>query len=70
MNPFVSARVGSAVRWLITVAAAQGVALSDAQATQIVSGLVALGMLLWAWKQKKGSDVAVKTAAATGNDPR
>lgn len=70
MNPFISALIGSVVRWLITVAAAQGVALSDDQATQIVSGLVALGMLLWSWKQKKGSDVAVKTAAATGNDPR
>ena len=70
MNPIVSALVGSAVRWLVTMAAAHGVALADDQATQIVSGLVALGMLGWSAYQKKNSDKAVKTAAATGTDPR
>lgn len=54
MNPFVSALAGSAVRWLVTFTAAHGVALADDQATQIVSGLVALGMLGWsAWQKRK-----------------
>ena len=69
MNPFISALIGSVVRWLITVAAAQGVALSDDQATQIVSGLIALGMLGWSWKQKQGQAKAVEKAADTGVVP-
>lgn len=57
MNPFVSALIGSGVRWLITVAAAQGVAVSDDQATQVMSGLVAVAMLLWSWYQKHRADM-------------
>lgn len=53
MNPLVSAFAGSAVRFLITVAASHGVALSDDNATQIVSGLVAAGMFGWSIWQKK-----------------
>ena len=69
MNPFISALAGAAVRWLITVAAAQGVVLSDDTATQIVSGVIALGMLAWSWKQKRGQSKAVEKAADTGVVP-
>lgn len=69
MNPFISALAGAAVRWLITVAAAQGVVLSDDTATQIVSGGVALGMLGWSWWQKRGQARAVTKAADTGIVP-
>jgi len=69
MNPFASALVGAVVRWLLTIAAAQGVALSDDQATQIVSGLVALAMLGWSWWQKQNQAKAVVKAADTGVVP-
>ena len=69
MNPFASALVGAVVRWLLTIAAAQGVALSDDQATQIVSGLVALAMLGWSWLQKRNQAKAVVKAADTGVVP-
>jgi len=69
MNPLVSALVGAAVRWLITVAAAQGVVLSDDLATQIVLGVVALGTLGWSWWQKRGQSQAVVKAADTGLVP-
>lgn len=69
MNPFISALAGAVVRWLITIAAAQGVALSDDQATQIVSGVIALGMLAWSAYQKRGQSKAVTEAAKTGIVP-
>jgi len=53
MSPLMSALVGSSVRFLITVAASHGVALSDDTATQIVSGAVAAGMLAWSVWQKR-----------------
>ena len=53
MSPLVSALAGSAVRFLVTVAASHGIALSDDSATQIVSGLVAAAMLGWSVWQKK-----------------
>ena len=66
MNPLVSALIGSAVRWLITVAAAQGVIVSDDQATKIISGLFALGMLGWSWYQKHRTDARIELARKTG----
>lgn len=64
MSPLVTAAVGAVARWLITIAAAQGVALSNDQSTQIVSGLAAGGMLVWSLIHKKKTDTAIKEAKA------
>lgn len=62
MNPLVQALVGAAVRWLVTFAAAHEVTVSDDTATQVVSGAVALGMLLWSFVHKKKVDTRIKEA--------
>lgn len=66
MNPLVSAFAGAAVRWIITAAAAQGVVVSDNQATQVISGLVALGTLAWSFYQKHRTSQRIETARQTG----
>lgn len=62
MNPLVQALVGAAVRWVITAAAAHEITVSQDTATQIVSGLVALGMLGWSLVHKKKVDTKIKDA--------
>ena len=64
MNPLVTSLVGSGVRWLVTVAAARGVAVSDDQATQVVMGLVTLLPLLWSGVQKYRADQKLEQAKA------
>lgn len=64
MNPLLTAVIGAIARWLITIAAAQGVILSDDQSLQIVSGVVAASMLLWSLVNKKKTDTAIKDAKA------
>lgn len=64
MNPFLTSLVGAGVRWLVTVAAAQGVAVSDDQATQIVMGAVTLVPLVWSGWQKYRADKKLADAKA------
>jgi hypothetical protein len=64
MSPFLSSLIGAGVRWLITVAAARGVAVSDDQATQIALGVVTLVPLLWSWWQKAQADRKLASAKA------
>ena len=64
MNPFIGSLIGAGVRWLITLAAARGVTVSDDQTTQIISGVAAVGMLLWSWYQKQHQ--AAKLTEAKG----
>lgn len=70
MNPLVSALVGAGVRWMITAAATYGVTVSNDTATQVVSGLAALGSLAYSFWQKHHQDKEVKKAAATGVAPK
>lgn len=63
-NALLTAAAGALARWLITIAAAQGVALSDDQSTQIVSGVIAGAMLAWSLLHKKKVDTAIKDAQA------
>jgi hypothetical protein len=69
MNPLYVAFAASAARWVVTIAASQGVALADDQATQIVSGVIAVAMLAWSWLKAKKQDRDVKLAAKTGVVP-
>jgi len=62
MNPLVTAFIGAGVRWLITAAAAREIALSEDEATRILSGAVAVGMLLWSWYQKRRTDIQFEDA--------
>lgn len=66
MNPLVSAVIGSMVRWIVTIAAAQGVMVTEDTATQIVSGVVAFAMLVWSFYQKHQTDKRIARAKATG----
>lgn len=66
MNPLMTAVLGSMVRWIVTVAAAQGVMVTDDAATQIVSGAVALVMLGWSCYQKHRADRRIEHARQTG----
>jgi len=60
MNPLVSALLGSAVRWVVTFAAAHEITVSNDAATQIVSGAFAAAMLAWSFVQKKNTDDRIK----------
>ena len=62
MNPLVSSLIGAGVRWLVTVAAARGIAVSDSDAAQITLGVVTTLPLLWSWWQKHQADQKLKTA--------
>lgn len=60
MNPaLVQALAAAAVRWLVTFAAAHQVTVAQDQASQIVYGLVAVGMLAWSFVHKKKVDTAI-----------
>lgn len=63
-NPLIVALAGAGVRWVITFAAARGVAISDDAATQGVYGAIALGTLIWSFAHKKKVDTDVKNAKA------
>ena len=64
MNPFITSLVGSGVRWLVTVAAARGVVVSDDQATQVIMGIATLIPLLWSGLQKYRADQKLEQAKA------
>lgn len=62
MSPLVVSLIGAAARWLVTVAAAHEVTVSHDEATQVISGLVAVGMLIWSFVHKKKVDTRIKDA--------
>lgn len=62
MNPLVVSLIGAAARWLVTFAAAREIAVTDDQATQALSGAVAIGMLIWSFVHKKKVDARIKDA--------
>lgn len=62
MNPLVSSLIGAGVRWVLTLVAARGVVVSDELSTQLVSGAVAVGVLIWSFIQKRKADEAAKAA--------
>lgn len=64
MNPFVQSIIAAGVRWLLTIAATHEIAVSDDQATQLISGAVALAMLVWSVVHKSKVDDKIKDAKA------
>lgn len=62
MNPLVSSLIAAGVRWVLTLAAAHEVTVSDDQTTQLISGAVALGTLVWSLVHKKKVDARIKEA--------
>lgn len=67
MDPLVKAFIGGAVRWLITILAARGLPLpGDDTIRDVVSGFVAVSMLLWSWYQKRQADKRIDLARKTG----
>jgi len=62
MNPLVKAFIGSGVRWLVTILAARGYAVSEDETTQVISGAVTVAMLLWSFYQKHRTDKVIEQA--------
>jgi hypothetical protein len=59
MNPFVASLISAGVRWLLTLAAAHEITVSQDDTTRLISGAVALATLMWSWAHKAKVDAKI-----------